>query len=266
MSALKPLRHIRGGNPLPFDLYFPEGNGPFPLICITPLLGRLVLFEDLFFERWLARFFAKKGLAAAVMARPIFEFNPARGLGQLQEYLDESVERNRSVLNRLVENEVIDVQNIGTLGISFGAVVNTLWASSDSRLKAHVLALGGGRLADIFVTSRDPLMRSYLKAALESERCSPEELRARLGRIFTSDPLKSAKVLPGENILLILALFDRVIRFRNGLSLRRALRNPRTFFLPLGHYTSILSAPLLRWEMLRFFKEKFKSSGRKNKA
>lgn len=266
MSALKPFRHIHEVNPLPFDLYLPAGNGPFPLVCITPLLGRLVLFEDLYLERWLARFFAKKGLAAAVMARPIFEFTPARGLSQLQEYLDESVARNRSILNRLVENEAVDAQHIGTLGISFGAVVNTLWASSDPRLKAHVLALGGGHLADIFVTSRDPLMRSYLDAALKSERCSPGELRARLGQIFTSDPLRSAEFLSGENILLVLALFDRVIRFRNGLSLRRALRNPRTLFLPLGHYTSILSAPLLRWEMLRFFREKFKSNGRKNKA
>lgn len=247
---------MSASKPLPFDLYLPEGDGPFPLICVTPLLGRLILFEDLFFERWLARFFAKKGFAAAVMPRPIFEFAPGRGLEQLQKYLDDSVARNRAVLSRLAENKAIDTQNMGTLGISFGAVVNTLWASSDPRLKAHVLALGGGRLADIFVTSGDPLMRSYLKAALKSERCSPEELRARLERIFTSDPLKSAEFLSGENTLLILALFDRVIRFRNGLSLRRALRNPRTFFLPLGHYTSILSAPLLRWEMLRFFKEK----------
>ena len=265
MSALKPFRHIHDANPLPFDLYLPAGNGAFPLICITPLLGRLVLFEDLCLERCLARFFAKEGLAAAVMARPIFEFNPGRGLGQLQEYLDESVARNRSILNRLAENEAIDAQNIGTLGISFGAVVNTLWASSDPRLKAHILALGGGHLADIFVTSKDPLMRSYLKAALESERCSAGELRTRLERIFTSDPLKSAAGLSGKDILLVLALFDRVIRFRNGLSLRRTLRNPRTFFLPLGHYTSILGAPLLRWEMLRFFREKLKSSGRKNK-
>ncbi len=256
MVKKKIPQQIHFEKPFPFDLYLPEGKGPFSLVCITPLLGRLMLFEDLSLERWFACFFAKRGMAAAVMARPIFEFNPARGLEQLQEYLDQSVNRNREILNVLMAQERIDAQKIGSLGISFGAVVNLLWAGTDPRLKAHVLALGGCHLADIFVTSRDPLMRSHFEAALRSQDCKPEELKARLEKIFLTDPLKIAADLSKEKILMVLAVFDRVIRFEFGLSLRKALGKPETVFLPLGHYTAILSAPFLRWKMLRFFEEK----------
>ncbi len=256
MVKEKIPQQIHFEKPFPFDLCLPEGTGPFPLVCITPLLGRLILFEDLCLERWFARFFAQHGLAAAVMARPIFEFNPAHGLEQLQKYLEQSVERNREILNFLMLHKQIEPEKIGSLGISFGAVVNSLWAGSDPRLKAHVLALGGGNLADIFVTSRDPLMRSYLAAALRNQHCGPEELKTRLEKIFLSDPLKIAAALPKEKILMVLALFDRVIRFPCGKAFRRALGNPETVFLPLGHYTAILSAPFLRWKMLRFFEGK----------
>lgn len=256
MIKPKAFQRILFDKPYPFDLYLPEERGPFPLVCITPLLGRLILFEDLCLERWFARFFAKHGMAAAVMARPIFEFDPGHGLEQLREHLEQSVDRNREILNVVTAQETINPQRIGSLGISFGAVVNALWAGRDPRLKAHVLALGGDRLADIFVTSRDPLMRSYFEAALRNQRCGVNELKSRLEKIFSADSLTITGVLPREKILMVLALFDRVIRFQYGWSLRQALGNPETVFLPFGHYTAILSAPFLRWKMLRFFKEK----------
>lgn len=254
MPAKSTPHHLYFKSPSPYELFLPEGNGPFPLVCVTPLLGRLVLLEDLFLERWFAKFFAAQGIAAAVMARPIFEFNPARGLEQLQEYLEQSVNRNRGILSALTEHGKIDRSRIGTLGISFGAIVNSLWANSDPRLKTHVLALGGGNLAEIFVTSRDPLMRSYFKDALQSQGCRPEELKLRLEKIFSTDPLKTAGSLAKEKTLLILAMFDRVIRFQYGMSLRRVMQNPETVFLPFGHYTAILGIPFLRWKILRFFR------------
>ena len=67
---LKKLEH-----PHAYEIYLPEAPGPFPLICITPLLGRLRLLEDLYFEKKFARYFAKHGFAAAVLGRPIFEYN-----------------------------------------------------------------------------------------------------------------------------------------------------------------------------------------------
>lgn len=256
------FRKIIFDRPSPFELYLPEGPGASPLICITPLLGRLLFLEDLLLERYLARFFASNGFATAVIDRPIFEFNPACGLEQIQSYLEESLSRNRQVLDFLAGQKEIDSAKMGSFGISFGAVINSLWASLDSRLKAHVFALGGGNLPEIFVTSRDPLMRSYYQAALKSKGggvppLTKENLKENLKKIFRFDPLKTAASIPRENVFMVLALFDRVICFRYGLALRDALGNPRTFYLPLGHYSSIVSVPFLKRKVLSFFRSKW---------
>ena len=55
---------------------------------------------------------------------------------------------------------------------------------------------------------------------------------------------------------MFLALFDHVIRFRYGLALWRTLGKPETVFLPLGHYASILTIPILKWKVISFFKKK----------
>ena len=245
--------------PFPFELYLPEGKGPFPLICQTPILGRLLFLPDLFFERRFARFFASHGFATALIERPFFEFNPSDGLKQIQTYLDESVERNRKVLDHLVDQKEIDSGRVASFGISFGAVVNTLWAAREPRFKAHVFTLVGGNLPEILVTSRDPLMRSYMRPILDFARRENLNLTEVLRKTLKSDPLDAAGSIPKEKVLMLLARFDHVIYSKYGLALREKLGNPETIFLPLGHYTTLLVEPILRWKVLGFFKRKLPS-------
>ena len=73
--------------PHPFEIYEPKGEGPFPVIFQTPILGRFALLSDLFFERRLARFFAEQGVACVLLHRPIFKFEANSGLEQIQVYL-----------------------------------------------------------------------------------------------------------------------------------------------------------------------------------
>ena len=256
MTKHQQVKNACFQEPALFELYLPEGPGPHPLLCLTPLLGRLAFLDDLFLERHFGRFFAAHGFAAALIDRPIFEFNPVRGLEQIRDYLDESVLRNRRALDTLISRQDIDARRVGTYGISFGAVVNSLWAASDSRLKAHVFALGGGNLPEIVLTSRDPLMRSYLRAILKSTGLGKEDLKEVLKRTFHRDPLEAARSIPKENVCLHLAIFDRVIPIRVGLAFRAALGKPQTCYIPLGHYSAILAVPFLKWQVLRFFREK----------
>ena len=250
------IRKIDFTAPSPFELYLPEGTDPFPLICLTPILGRLLFLEDLFFERLFARFFASQGFAAALIDRPIFEFNPARGLEQIQEYLEESVVRNQKVLDSLLARNDIDSERVGTFGISFGAVANSLWARADSRPKAHVFVLGGGNIPEILVTSRDPLMKAYLQSMIKGTGIPKKNLKESLEKAISLDPLKEAHSIPTEQVFLLLGIFDRVIQFRYGLALWRALRKPKTYFLPLGHYFTLLAVPILKWRVLAFFRKK----------
>ena len=250
------IQKIAFREPSPFELYLPEGHGPFPLICLTPILGRLLFLEDLFMERGFARFFASRGFAAALIERPIFEFNPARGLEQIQRYLEESILRNEKVLDELLLRKEIDPVKIGSFGISFGAVLNSLWAAADPRLKAHVFALAGGNIPEILITSRDPLMRSYLKTITKSVGMDGKELKEAFEKMIRLDPLKAAASIPRETVFMMLGIFDRVIRFRYGRLLWQALGKPETLFLPLGHYTSLITIPFTQWKALEFFKKK----------
>lgn len=238
-------------------LYLPEGQGPFPLICQTPVLGRIQFLEDLFFEKKAAAYFARKGMACAILNRPIFEFNPELGLSQLPIYIEASIQRNEKALTELLQNPKIDSARVGTFGMSFGSIINSLWAARDSRVKAHVFALGGADFAEIFLTSRDPLMRSYHDDAVKYSGLSGSALLEKLRALFKQDPLHFTGEIAPESCLLILALFDRVVNFSAGLKFKKALGNPKTLYLPLGHYTSMLAIPFLRSAAADFFNKKF---------
>ncbi|MBI4550327.1 MAG: alpha/beta hydrolase [Candidatus Omnitrophica bacterium] len=253
MTAPLAARKISEG-PVSFDLFLPAGAGPFPAVLITPLLGRLIFFEDLFFEKSFARFFAGHGLAAAVIHRPIFEFNRAQGLEQLKNYLEDAVNRIQRVFERVCREPGIDPRRVGSFGLSFGAVANALWAARDPRPFRHVFALAGESLADIFVESRDPLMKSYLAAALKKSGLNRMDLKKSLASVFSPDPKDLCRAIPKEKVLLILAVFDRVVPFRRGLAFRETLGRPKTYFLPLGHVSALIAGPFLRGKLARFLK------------
>ena len=253
------IRKTAWTDPFPFWLYQPERPGPLPLLCLTPLLGRFLFLEDLYFERRHARFFAQHGFAAALIDRPIFQFDPARGLEQIQSYLEESVTRNKRVLDVLLQRKDLQANAVGSFGISFGGVTNSLWAGQDSRLKANVFGLAGGNITEIMLTSRDPLMRDYMKSMLRSTGLGKKDLGEALKKVIRLDPLNAASSIPRENVLMFLALFDRVIQLRYGLALRRSLGNPKTLFVPLGHYTTLLAMPFLKRRALEFFNERLRA-------
>ncbi len=257
------FRRIDLNEPHPHELYLPEGAGPFPLICFTPILGRLAWLEDLVLERHLSRFFASQGLATLLVERPFFEFDPTRDLHQIQGYLDQAVSRNRKVLDRVLARTDIDSERVGSYGMSFGGIVNALWAAVDDRFKAHVFSVVGGNIPEIILTSRDPLMKNYLRDILKgwTERTGvslpdPQDLKEALRQAVPRDPLTIISRIPKESTLLVLAVFDHVVRFRYGLAFRKALGNPETVFLPLGHYTSILTIPVIKWKAVSFLKKK----------
>ena len=242
--------------PVPYDLYLPSGPGPYPLICMTPILGRLSFLEDLFFERRFASYFAENGFAAALIHRPIFDFLSGQGLAQIQTYLENSLKRNQTAFEALLQNKSIDPERTATFGVSFGAVISSLWAAREPRFKAHVLALGGGNLPEIFTQSRDPLMLSYFEAALREQNGNLQELKENLATVFTCEPLNECRTLSPDRVLMILARFDQVVPFKYGMALREKIGNPETVILPLGHYFSILAVPYLKRKAVHFLKRK----------
>ena len=70
-----------------------------------------------------------------------------------------------------------------------------------------------------------------------------------------SDPIKLAPYVRNDRMLLIVALADRTIGRRNALRLRDALGKPETIFVPLGHYTTYLYLPAIKFQSLRYFRK-----------
>ena len=241
------------------ELYLDGTAATRPGVLVIPLLGRLAFLPDLAVERWIARFFARRGFAAALVARPFFEWTSRAGLGQVDRYLADTVERAKRVVDRLSAEDGVDVQRIGTLGISFGAVVSALLTQS-LHFRAHVIAMGGANLAKVLASSRDPLVKSYFRGLLRVTGLSQGDLVSRLGEVFQHDPLRLKPAIPPEQILTVRASFDRVVRPCYGKALWAVLGRPREIVLPLGHYTALAALPMLLRIALRFFRLSLGSS------
>ena len=55
---------------------------------------------------------------------------------------------------------------------------------------------------------------------------------------------------------MVIALFDRSVGTDNSLALWHALGEPDAMFVPLGHYTTFLELPYLKFRAMQFFHEK----------
>lgn len=242
--------------PYRFEIFTPQIEGPKPVIFQTPILGQLAFFEDLFWERRWTRFFAEQGFISVLIDRPIFEFHPDRGLEQIQEYLENSLKRNQAVLERVFHDKLGDPNHAGSYGISMGSIINCLWACQEKKLRVNAFSLPGANLPEIFMESRDSLMVDYRNAALACCGNDSEQLKENLKKLFTKDPLTLCTPAP-DTTLLVLARKDCVVPFKNGMMLREKLGNPKTIYLPFGHYLSMFTTINLKWKVVRFFKEKF---------
>ena len=241
-----------------YELSFPEkGKAPYPLILILPVLGRILCLPDFWIEKKLAQFFNRRGFAAAIVVRDFFEYAPAQGIEQVGKYLSAATQKAKTALDELLKIPQIDSNRIGSLGISFGGVLNVLFMAEEPRIQAGVIALAGGNLPEIITTSRDPLVKNYCKTILNGLGLNREEFVRRLKEELEEEPLRFAPAVDPNKILMIIAQWDRVVFPRYSLNLRKALQNPETVFLPLGHYFSLLAMPYLERKALRFFQQKF---------
>jgi hypothetical protein len=56
----------------------------------------------------------------------------------------------------------VDAGRIASVGISFGAILNTMVAGAEPRIRYHIFALGGANLPDILMSTAEPRLRYQL--------------------------------------------------------------------------------------------------------
>ena len=116
---------------------------------------------------YFAKYYAKHGFIAAIVHRKEIFWNKGEGSEQIEQYLRMSIIRIRQALDWLLSQPGVDTQRIGAFGISYGAIMHSMLAAVDDRIKYHILAMPAAPLADVIVACLDPAIKKLLPTALQ---------------------------------------------------------------------------------------------------
>lgn len=230
-----------------FEWFESTRPGRRPAILFNPILG-----GDYPLERGICRFFARRGFHVALVHRKTLKVSPEHPVSRLEVLLRQGVIRIRQIVDWMAAQERVDPERMADFGVSMGGMASVMAVAVEPRLKAHVVVMAGGSLADILMTSRDTLLTKPRQRYLQARGMDLATLRRQLEQEVKTDPLHLAPYADGRRMLLFISLLDRTVGTRNELRLRRALGRPATQFLCAGHYTAYLLLPYLKYASLRF--------------
>jgi len=225
--------------------------GRSPAVLVYPILG-----GDYPLERGFCRYFAEHGFHAVLVYRAKFKFSRERGMEYLEGLLRQAVIKDRQTVDWLETLPQVDAGRLGAFGISMGGMNAVLTAAVEPRLRAHVIALAGGPLAEILRDTHDTVVTKPRTRYVSERGITLEQLHAEARAEVRSDPLALAPAVEASAVLMISAVFDRSIPRRNSDQLWEALGRPERLWLPLGHYTSYLLVPYVRAQALRFLRSR----------
>jgi dienelactone hydrolase len=237
--------------PIQMLWYRPRTESPRPLILIAPILRNNAMFVEDF-----ARLFAANGYHAVIVWRPQLPYDPDAPLTQVEEFLRAAIIRNRQALDWLLAQPGVDTTRVATFGISYGAIINAALAGVEPRAQYHVFVLAGAPLADIMMKSLEGHVRSFWTRARAHKGLTDQQLHDALRATIRSDPAMLAPYVRPDDVMMIIARFDRFVPTSASLHLREAFGNPDTVVVPLGHYTTVLDMPFLRFKVMWFFRKK----------
>ncbi len=240
-------------SPLVIDYYEPNEKKRHPLIVITPILGK-----NYGIERSFANYFANRGFACAIVHRRRLRLLPDEGVGQIEAYFRSSIIRLRMAIDWLKRQEKVDPEAIGAFGISFGGILNTVLAGIEPQIKSHLIALAGGDLPSVLCYSHEKTIQRYRNQFMKRKGLTLEEFREELKASIVSEPMVFARFVDTHRVYLFIAFFDLVVGKKHALKLAKAFGQPESYYVPLGHYSSMLVIPFIRIKAVKFFEAQLK--------
>jgi hypothetical protein len=232
-----------------FEWFESTQPGRRPAILFNPILG-----GDYPLERGICRYLTRNGFHVAMVHRKTLKIGPDQPIEHLELLLRQGILRIRQVVDWMAAHERVDASRMGCFGISMGGIATVITAAVEPRLRVHVIALAGGSLADILVTSKDSLLAKPRARYLAHHHMDLKTMEELLRQHIKTDPVRLAPYVDSTRLLLFIAVADRTIGRQNALRLRKALGFPSTIFLPSGHYTAYFLLPYLKYASLRFFR------------
>jgi dienelactone hydrolase len=242
-------------------LYLPEDGTDLKSVPGRPAVIILPITQGEHYTKQMARFLLKEGIIVLRFqshGHLLTAKNSHDALTEFESLLKADVMDVLEGTDWLEAHPSVDPKRIGIVGVSMGAVIGSVVAGVDSRIHAGVFILGGGDLAGILFSSKEPVIVSIRQRIEEEEDLTREELIAETGRRLRNvDPLTYANRLDPGRILMIDAYFDHVIKRRFGTALWEAAGEPPMVMLPTGHYTAALFFDYAQRRMLGHFQKVF---------
>lgn len=222
------------------EVYVPSGAGPHPVIEVSPILGGA--FTGYAECRFFSARMARRGFLCFFLHQDHVLLDPALDAMELERRLRSVTRATIKGLDVVLEEYSVDLDRIGSFGISFGGIRNVPLIAAEPRLRANVLCLAGGNLEGIIRSSSEGLVRYYLQGRRE-RGWSRAEVLADLGSGLPSDPVWMAQHVDPRRLLLINAKYDDVVLPVFTEQLVEALGFPERWVVPFGHYTAVLIFP-----------------------
>lgn len=243
--------NVLGTENIKIDFYVQKKAGKFPTILVLPISGGID-----FTVRGFVKLFASNGFNCAVVHNRHINLDDTKTAEDVENYFRQTVLDNRQILDYLVERKEVDGDRLGCLGLSLGGIRASMIVGVDERLKCAVIGLAGGSIADINLLSDKKEIRKYMEELIEMG-ISSEIIYAELFDKVITDPLRLAQYVDARNVLMLTAMFDRVVPRKCCDQLWKAMGKPEVVYLLSGHYGSFLYLPYAERKSLSFFKEKF---------
>ncbi|MGA1842780.1 MAG: alpha/beta hydrolase family protein [bacterium] len=255
--AIKEITFASAHNILPtnhdicIQYYDINGDEKTPVIMVLPILGGSYSIAKRF-----ASYFSENGYASVIVHRQK-EYKSLKNIDKIDIVLKQMVLDHMQTIDWFETQEDIDKGKIGIFGVSMGGIKGSLVSALDDRIDAAVLALAAGDIPYLLTYSKEKGIIDKKKKLLMEKKLTPDELYNSLRDIITCDPMEYAEYINANNVLMILARFDKIVPFTKGKELRDKMGKPETIYLLSGHYTAYPYIFYIKRESLQFFRRKF---------
>ncbi|RYG43298.1 hypothetical protein EON79_17230, partial [bacterium] len=250
---------VENNDTVPYRLFLPEGQGPFPFVLVTHYFGA----TDLRAEVSLATELAKKGIAAGVLTLPyhLGRTPPTARSGELAIRPDPAALRitmfqasqdARRAIDVALQRPEVRKGEVGTFGTSLGAIVTALVYAVDPRVTKAAFLLGGVDLARIIWSSSRVVPQ---RDALRRRGFTEPKLRAELEVV---EPLTYLPRKEPGTAFVIQGRFDTVVPESSSDALIRSIPGAQVLKLETGHYGGIFVQRRLLRAVSEFFDKEFK--------
>ncbi|MBI4147759.1 hypothetical protein HY490_00540 [Candidatus Woesearchaeota archaeon] len=248
-------RHVGSMRTITFEYYRTALAEHPPLVMVLPILG-----GDYPIERSVCEMLAEHGISSVLVHRPPGILDPQTYQSLEVMILSLTADR-RKTLDVIVASGEVDMERMGSFGISMGAITGVPLIAVEQRLQYHVLGLAGGDIPSIIMESSEDAVEEFVDEAMSAFGLSRAQLLDRLRSGYCSDPAELAPFIDARNVRMFLARFDWVVPLQYGMVLHERMGRPQLDVLPVGHYTAALFYFWVKDVTCEFFQEKFGVDG-----